>query len=166
MTTRILGAAVAIAAVTGCGMRGGSGAATVMSGAAHAFAAGDTPANTGMEVRTFAGTTTPSSELWPNVIGMSARQIGDDREVAIGTGWQVGGTAGVGAFARLTANLIEWDRVAGTERLTAGGTTFEIGIAPSGAGLCASASATWDVRLEADDRAVVAGFLGFCWISR
>jgi len=168
MRTRFLGLAVVLVCAPACGRHGG-GVATFMSGAAHAFARADQPAHTGVEIRVLGGSSHPDSSMLPNAGGVTARQIGDDREVAIAVGWQVaggGGRHGPGGFARLTANLIEWDRVAGVERLTAGGPSFELGFVPGGAGLCGSVAATWDVRLEAPDRAIVAGFLGFCVIGR
>lgn len=148
----------ALAAIAGCGR---SGLATVMSGPAHAFGHAGAPAETGVEIRGFGGSDAPS-DLLPNAGGVVARQLGDDREIALAFGWQVAQDGGAGAYGRLTANLIEWDRIMGVERLTAGGTSLEIGVIPRGKGLCASAAVSWDVRLEAPDRPVLAAFLGFC----
>jgi hypothetical protein len=160
-------AGLAVVGAAGCG--GGRGYFTgVSSGAAHAVGDRDAAGDTGVELRIYMGTREPAFGAMPNVYGYTTRQIGDSKESAFAVGWQVAGSgrSSAGGFARITANLIEEDTIGDLKRLGAGGTTIEIGFAPSHAGPCASVSAGWDVRLDAPDRPILGAFLGLCVVGK
>jgi hypothetical protein len=100
-------------------------------------------------------------------IGVRYRKTGDTSELA----WSVheGAARDLGpmaAFARLSINLFEWDRIGTDDELGALGETFEIGLGrDDGTGMCVIGSVSHDVRFDYPHEIFVGVNVGMCGIS-
>jgi hypothetical protein len=119
----------------------------------------------GIEFRMF-GTVPTKSAAMPNAYGMAVRQIGDEHvETSFQMGWlralPIGKQAFV--FGRAMIDMLATERrMDGDSNLSALSPTADVGIAPFGNGVCVSASATYDVHMNAPGRAIFGAFVGMC----
>lgn len=113
---------------------------------------------TGMEFHAYGGASMDNLGV-PNAYGIAARQLGDSWHYGLQVGWQ--GMAGP-VFGRLMVDMLAWQQVNGERQLSGLSPTLDVGIMPTGQGVCLSGSATWDVRLNEPDRLIVGVFFGLC----